>query len=159
MATKKVYYEKVGRRYIPVREYDSDLLDAMPAGAHMVIVRPGQQSYKYHVDPAFAAFVAAGMFAKDALVLSIMKASQLEMSNRNSTELTEKQRKAFDTAKRDLGDLINYLQWPSANDIAQQVIDDLQQQAEELLTNPAVKNAYDNFILMCKLSGRPQDAD
>ena len=38
---KKVYYEKIGRRYRPVAEYDSDLLDSFPKGSHLICVYPG----------------------------------------------------------------------------------------------------------------------
>jgi len=34
---KKVYYEKKGKRYKPVAEYDSDYLDAFPKGSTLVM--------------------------------------------------------------------------------------------------------------------------
>ena len=34
---KKIYYEKVGRRYKPVAEYDPDYLDSFPKGSHLVM--------------------------------------------------------------------------------------------------------------------------
>ena len=33
--TKKIYYEKRGRRYVPVMEHDYELMDAMPRGNHL----------------------------------------------------------------------------------------------------------------------------
>ena len=34
---KKVYYIKEGRRYVPVAEYDQDLMDSFPKGTHIVV--------------------------------------------------------------------------------------------------------------------------
>jgi len=40
---KKIYYEKVGRKYIPVSEYDSNLLDGFTKGNHLVMSYPGDK--------------------------------------------------------------------------------------------------------------------
>ena len=49
---KRIYYEKVGRSYKPVSEYDSDLLDSLPKGAHLIMCYPGGSSRRYNIDPA-----------------------------------------------------------------------------------------------------------
>ena len=64
---KKIFYEKVGRRYVPVSEYDSDLLDAFPKGTHIVMCYPGGQSRRYQIDPAYAPMIAAGRVAEEAI--------------------------------------------------------------------------------------------
>ena len=64
---KKIYYEKVGRRYKPVAEYDPDYMDSFPKGNHLVICYPGGKSTKYNVDPNRAALIAAGFMAKDKI--------------------------------------------------------------------------------------------
>lgn len=56
---KKIYYEKIGRKYVPVREYDSDFMDAWPKGTHLVMSYPGGQSKRYNIDPNYAAMIAA----------------------------------------------------------------------------------------------------
>ena len=61
---KKIYYEKVGRRYVPVYEYDNDFLDAWPRGTHLVTCHPGGQSRRYNIDPNHAALIAAGIVAE-----------------------------------------------------------------------------------------------
>jgi len=58
MSEKTIFYKKVGRRYVPVREYDRTLMDAFPAGAHLVICYPGGQSTRYNVNPAYAPMIA-----------------------------------------------------------------------------------------------------
>ena len=39
--TKKIYYEKRGRRYYPVMENDYELHDAVPKGNHLIMCFPG----------------------------------------------------------------------------------------------------------------------
>ena len=56
---KKIYYEKRGRRYIPVAENDYDMFDAMPKGTHLVMCYPGGQSKRYNINPNHAALLAA----------------------------------------------------------------------------------------------------
>jgi hypothetical protein len=54
---KKIYYEKRGRRYVPVAEYDNDLLDSFPKGNHLVMSYPGGTSRRFNIDPAYAAMI------------------------------------------------------------------------------------------------------
>jgi hypothetical protein len=61
---KKLYYLKEGRKYIPVSEYDSDLLDSFPKGTHIVMCYPGGKSTRYGIDPAYAPMIAAGRLAE-----------------------------------------------------------------------------------------------
>ena len=74
---KKIFYEKVGRKYVPVHEYDSDLLHALPKGTHLIMVYPGGSSTRYNVDPNYAAMIAAGRVAEDAMTDAIRAASEL----------------------------------------------------------------------------------
>jgi alpha-D-ribose 1-methylphosphonate 5-triphosphate diphosphatase len=57
--TKKIYYEKRGRRYYPVMEHDYELMDAMPRGNHLIMCYPGGRSTRYNIDPALAPMIAA----------------------------------------------------------------------------------------------------
>ncbi len=68
---KKIYYEKVGRRYVPVSEYDSEFLDAFPKGNHLVMCYPGGTSRRFRIDPALAPMIAAGRYAEDAICRAI----------------------------------------------------------------------------------------
>ena len=43
---KETFYRKIGHRYKPVLEYDSNMLDAFPAGAHLVVCEPGCSATK-----------------------------------------------------------------------------------------------------------------
>lgn len=147
--TKKVFYEKVGRRYVPVAEYDSDFLDSIRKGTHIVMCYPGGKSTRYDIDPAFAPMIAAGRYAGLAMADKIVEASSIRPSK---TPVTEEQRQAWEGLKQAFGDDMYTLQVPSARDIADAGVAAMQQQADRLLKNPAVRAAYDDFMLLCKLA-------
>jgi hypothetical protein len=73
--TKKIYYEKRGRKYVPVMEYDEDLMDGLPYGNHMIMVYPGGQSTRYNINPALAPMIAAGRVAEDWMSEAVRDAS------------------------------------------------------------------------------------
>lgn len=146
---KKIFYEKIGRRYKPVYEYDQVLMDALPKGSHLIQVYPGGRSTRYNVDPNYAAMIAAGRVAEDAISKVIMKASDLRPKR---APITEGQRKAWDNLVKEFGEEARALEWPSAREAAEKAVEALQAEASMLLSNEAVKKAYDHFILMCKLT-------
>ncbi len=146
--TKKIFYEKIGRRYVPVREYDNELLDAFPKGAHLVMVYPGGSSRRYHIDPNYAAMIAAGRVAEDAISKEIMRASDLRPK---SAPLTEGQKKAWENLVKEFGKEARTLEWPSAREAAGRAVEAMQAEAEKLMEHESVRKAYEHFILMCKL--------
>lgn len=151
---KEIFYKKVGRRYVPVSEYDPALMDAMPKGSHLVIVYPGGQSTRYNVDPNHAAMIAAGRVAEDAMSEAIRKASELH-PQRNP--VTEQQRKAWQKLAKAFGDDLATLQIDSARDIAEAGLTALQKEAQFLMSNPAVVDAWERFVLVCKLTKEKED--
>lgn len=145
---KKIFYEKVGRRYKPVYEYDQVLLDAFPKGNHLVMCYPGGQSRRYNIDPNYAALIAAARVAEDAMCDAIRRASELRPQR---TPLTEQQRDAWQKLARAFGDDLATLTANSARDITEAGLNALQQEATKLMSNPAVRDAYEQFQLVCKL--------
>jgi len=145
---KKVFYEKVGRRYKPVHEYDQVLLDSFPKGTHLVMCYPGGQSRRFNIDPNHAAMIAAGRVAEDAMCDAMRRASELRPQR---TPLTEGQRRAWKKLAREFGDDLATLSGSSARDIAEAGLAALQAEAVELMKHPAVKEAYDQFLLVSKL--------
>lgn len=149
---KKIFYEKIGRKYSPVSEYDDKLLEAMPKGAHLIIVYPGGRSTRYNIDPNYAAMIAAGRVAEDTIVSAISEASKLRCPERAKQPITEGQLKAWKKLQKEMG-VDNYpLEWPSYREIADAAIKAMMLESEKLLENPTVKNAYDHFMLVCKLA-------
>ena len=147
--TKKIYYEKVGRRYIPVAEYDSTYLDSFPKGTHLVMCYPGGSSRRFNIEPNYAAMIAAGRSAEDAISKAIVKASEMRPHN---TPITEKQRKAWENLSKAFGNERYYIEIPSAREIAEEGLKAMMEEAEKLMTHESVRKAYDHFILVCQLT-------
>lgn len=147
---KKVFYEKVGRRYVPVSEYDSFLVDALPKGAHLTICYPGGKSTRYNIDPAYAPMIAAGRLAEDAVSSALTKASELRPSRKKS--LTKEQLALY-TQFLDSLDYEDryYLETASVREIAEAGVKAMQDEALKLMQHPSVKAAYEHFMLTCEL--------
>jgi hypothetical protein len=146
---KKIYYEKVGRKYVPVAEYDNDLLDSFTKGTHLVQVYPGGSSRRYNIDPAYAPMIAASRVAEDAICRAISKASELRPK---STPITEGQRKAWRKLAREFGDDLCTLHGLSVHDCAEAGVKAMMEEADKLMTNPSVRKAYERFILIAQLT-------
>jgi hypothetical protein len=150
---KKVYYEKVGRRYVPVSEYNSDFSNRLPEGAHLVVVKPGSASYKHSIDPDFAPMIAAGQYAIDAISAALIKAGEIRYSQReNKKPLTKEEKDAWENLINVFGEGARQLEWPSAREVAEAGVNAMINESNRLLKNESVKKAYDHFLLMCKLS-------
>jgi hypothetical protein len=144
----KLYYEKVGRKYVPVSEYDNDLLDSFTKGTHLVQVYPGGSSRRYNIEPAYAPMIAAGRVAEDAISKALMKASDLRPKR---APITEGQRKAWDNLIKEFGEEARCLEWPTAREACEEAVKAMSVEAEKLLDHPAIRKSYDNFMLVCKL--------
>ena len=146
---KKIYYEKVGRRYVPVAEYDNDFMDSYTKGNHLVMCYPGGTSRRFNIDPNYAAMIAAGRVAEDAVSSAVVKASEMRP---HRTPITEKQREAWDNLTKAFGDERYYIELPSAREIAEAGVRAMQEQALELMKHEAVRQAYEQFQLVCELT-------
>lgn len=146
---KKVFYEKVGRKYVPVHEYDDYLLDGFPKGNHLVMCYPGGTSRRFNIQPNHAAMIAAGRLAEDAICKALNKASEMK-PQRNP--ITEGQLKAWKKLAKEFGDELCPLTLASARDLAEAGVNAMIEEAEKLMTNPAVKKAYEHFMLVCELT-------
>ena len=148
---KKVYYIKEGRKYVPVSEYDSDLIDAFSKGTHLVQVYPGGSSRRYNIDPAYAPMIAAGRVCEDAISRVIMNKSALRVPEKHHP-LSEEQREAWEYLASTFGEERFALEWCSYREAAEAGVKAMMDEANILLSNPAVKKAWDNFMLVCELT-------
>ena len=146
---KKIYYEKVGRKYVPVAEYDNDFLDSFPKGNHLVMSYPGGTSRRFNIDPNYASMIAAGRVAEDAICEQLRKQSEMKPQR---TPLTPGQLKAWEKLAKELGDELCPLSYSSARDLAEAGVKAMMFEADRLMKHESVRKAYDNFILMCKLT-------
>jgi hypothetical protein len=147
--TKKLYYEKRGRRYVPVAEHDYELHDAMPKGNHLIMCYPGGRSTRYNIDPALAPMIAAGRVAEDTICRAISKASEMRPAR---TPLTLGQQRAWKKLAKEFGDELATLNCASARDIAEAGLKALQEEADKLLINPSVRKAYEHFLFIAELT-------
>lgn len=153
---KKVFYEKVGRRYLPVHEYDSFLVDALPKGSHLLMVHPGGKSTLYNVDPAYAPLIAAGRVAEQKMVEAIYKATEMRPK---TNPVTEGQKQAWDKLAKEFGTDLYTLQTDSCRAIAEAGIKALQDEAFKILQNPSAKLAYEQFLLVAELTKEREISD
>ena len=146
---KKIYYEKVGRKYVPVAEYDGDFMDSFTEGNHLVMSYPGGTSRRFNIDPNYAAMIAASRVAEDAICKAIYKASELRPQ---STPVTIGQKKAWEKLAKEFGDEMCSLRGLSAQDCAEAGVKAMMEEADKLMTNPSVRKAYERFILIAQLT-------
>lgn len=156
---KKVFYEKVGRRYVPVSEYDQELMDAFPQGNHLVMCYPGGQSRVYNIDPNYAALIAAARVARDPMHEAIRTASEMYRNEPKNRELTQEQLQACQNFVKVMGENGRYVHYRSVSDIADAGLNALEQEAAKLMTHPAVRDAYEQFVLLCRLTQSTNQQD
>jgi hypothetical protein len=108
------------------------------------------------VDPDIVPLLAASVYCEDQISEAIRKATEI----RPFKPITPEQRAAFD---RFLDTLDpddpnrNMLTFCSARDAAEAGTKALVAEAEKLLVNESIKNAYEQFLLLCKLSAKNPD--
>ena len=146
---KKIYYEKKGRRYVPVSEYDSEYLDSFPKGNHLVMCYPGGSSRRFRIDPALAPMIAAGRYAEDVICDALRKASDLRPKR---APITKCQQAAWENLVKEFGEDARMLEWPSARDVCEQAVKAMQVEADRLMQHASVRQAYEQFMLVCELT-------
>lgn len=145
---KKIFYEKVGRRYVPVSEYDTEYLDSFPKGNHLVMCYPGGTSRRFRIDPAYAPMIAAGRVAEDAISSAVMRATEVKPGRK---AMTQAEIDAWNNLIEVWGEEARSLIRPCARDVAEAGVKAMMTEADKLMTHPSVRKAYDHFLLMCEL--------
>jgi len=143
-----VFYKKVGRRYVPVSEYDSELMDSIPKGNHIVMCYPGGQSIRYNIAPALAPMIAAGRYAEEKMLHTMRMIGEARPKRK---ALTDKQRQAWQTMKEAFGDDMFSYSYASNVEIVEAGIKAMTEEANKLLSHPAVKDQYEKFLMTCEL--------
>lgn len=145
---KKVFYEKVGRKYVPVTEYNQEWIDSFPKGDHLVSVYPGGSSRKFKIDPNYAAMIAASRVAEDAIANAIVKAQGVRLPQ---TPITETQRALWRALAYSFNREEFPLMRPSARQAAEEGVKAMMTEADKLMTHPTVKKAFEKFLMVCEL--------
>lgn len=149
--SKTIFYKKVGRKYVPVAEYDNELLDSFPKGNHLVMCYPGGSSRRFNIDPAYAPMIAAGRVAEDAISKHIMDVSALRVPEKDKP-LTKEQRDAWEAFSRAMGKEVYALEWCSYREAAEAGVKAMMDEAEKLLSNPTVRKSFEKFLMVCELT-------
>lgn len=143
-----VFYKKVGRRYVPISQYDNEMMDAFPYGSTLVTVKKGSTTRRFNIDPNYAALIAAGSLAEEAICDALREAAQPRPTK---TPLTERQIKAWRKLAKELNDENAPLIYPSNHDLSQAGVRAMQKEADKLMQHPAARDAYEKFMMVCKL--------
>jgi hypothetical protein len=98
--------------------------------------------------------IAAGRVAEDKMSEAVRKASEMRPSRK---ELTVKQQQAWQRLNKAMGDDVYTIEIASAREVAEAGLKAMQQEAEQLLTNPAVRLAYEQFLFVCELTKKNID--
>ena len=146
--TEEVFYKKVGRKYIPVSYYDSNFSSGFPEGCTLITKTGNSELRQYKIDPAFAPMIAAGKYAYEEMVDGLHAASEARPV---TVPITQEEADAWEHMKSVMGDGRFYLQYHSLHDIANVGIKALEVEAEKMMTYPAIKEAYEQFLMVCKL--------
>jgi hypothetical protein len=94
--------------------------------------------------------IAAGRFAEDAICRKIQEATELRPMNREIDAETHRKWKAFvATIPEDFRFMFTH---GSAHDAAEAGVKAMQEEADKLITNPAVRKAYEKFLLLAELT-------
>jgi hypothetical protein len=148
MTKETIFYIKQGRKYIPHSTYSSEFCDSFPKGTHLVQSYPGGSLRRHNIEPKYAPMIAAGRVAEEAICKALMRASDMRTKTK---PITQEQRDAWDHLVKVFGEEARCLEWPSAREACDAAINAMVQEANWLMENPMVKNAYDEFEATCKL--------
>ena len=115
------------------------------------MVYPGGSSRRYNIDPNYAALIAAGRVAEDAISKSIMDTSALRVPEKDRP-LTEEQRTAWEAFSKAMGKEMYALEWCSYREAAEAGVKAMMDEAEKLLSNPTVRKSFERFLMVCELT-------
>jgi hypothetical protein len=101
------------------------------------------------VEPNYAAMIAAGRVAEDAICKAVNKASEMRPAR---TPITPAQQRAWRKLAREFGDDLATLTGSSTRDIAEAAVQAMQAEADKLMSHPAVVDAWEKFMLTCELT-------
>jgi hypothetical protein len=146
--SEEIIYKKVGRKYVPVRYYDSNFDRGFPEGSSLVTKMGNSELRQYKIDPAHAPMIAAGKYAYEGMLDGLRAASEMRPK---TAPITKKERALWEEMKKVMGDSAFYVQFPSLHDIADGGIKAMEAEVEKMMTHVAVRDAYEQFLMVWKL--------
>jgi len=107
-------YIKRGRRYHAAHWHMPEVIDALPAGAHLIVVGDGGRSTRYNITPDHAPLLVALRQHRQRLLDVLRRASD---SRSGRLVLSPKERRAVDAYRAIMGDATLWLTLPSAVEV------------------------------------------
>jgi hypothetical protein len=146
--SEEIIYKKVGSKYVPARYFNTDWDRSFPEGATIIIKQGNSELRQYKIDPAFAPMIAAGRYAYEGMLEGLRNAAEARPGNKT---ITQEEADAWENLKKIMGNDRFYIQYPSLHDIADGGIKALEVEAEKMMTHSAVRDAYEQFLMVWKL--------
>lgn len=148
--TEEFYYKKVGKKFVKIGTYSEDWDRTMPFGVHLMYSYENGTTYTYQVDPAIAPYAAAAMMITDSISTELVLASKFSAKEE---PYAPEQIAARDNLQKVMGDKMFSMTSPSLYEIVNKVSMTIADRAKELIgNNPAVAQAYEEFLTLVKLS-------
>lgn len=116
----ETWYEKKGRKYVPVAEYAR--IDGWPKGFHIVYVKPGSTMCKFLIEPDRANLLAAAIEHEDALRAIISDMLAMRPTKR---PVTKKQAAAWQAFQETMGNERFIVEYASVGEIVDAVMKQL----------------------------------
>lgn len=114
------WYEKKGRRYIPVAEYET--VDGWPKGFHIVYCKPGSTYTRFSINPDRANLLAAVLENEDRMKDVIRECLAMRPAKR---EITEKQAAAWRKFQAAMGNDRFWVEYESVGGIVDTIYNEL----------------------------------
>lgn len=148
---KTTFYKKVGDEFVPVSEYDSELMSGFTRGAHLVLSYPGGRSTRHNIDPDYARLIAAGRVAEDVIAKKLQESTELRPAD--YLKFTEKEQRAWKAVSSSIPKKYRFMYTHgSCREAVDAGIKAMMEESKKLFENPAVQKAYERFELVCKLA-------
>ena len=103
---------------------------------------------RFNIDPAYAPMIAAGRVAEDAISEVLMKANELRPM---TTPITPAAQRAWMKLKKELGNEA-MLTRGSTREASEAAVKAMADEADKLMSNPAVRKAYERFLFVAELT-------
>jgi hypothetical protein len=153
-------YKKVGRRYIAVAEYSPEMTERLPYGSHLLTVDKGTTAIKFNIDPALAPLVAAGCTLSEDMMAAMIGKKDDIYPPHDRKPRTKKQNAAWEKLKSAWNDFDKVMKSESSIpliqgsmlDVIEHGVKMLELETHKMLEVPAVKHAYDQFMMVYKLT-------
>lgn len=143
------YFKKNGRKYEPVC-FEAFDRDVFPYNASTLIVRHDSSTYyRYNIEPDAAQYVAGGLVLREMVADILVEMNKLY--DKDHDALTPEQLEAYENFNKALN-RTTYMYGKSIYEISDEICKKVTNVMIEKHKNPAVREAYEHYLMMVKLS-------